>query len=303
MRLQIFILFSILFLGAINLNAQKKFNTKGKAQVKIEDTWSKEETREKVRQLAKINAIEQVFGTYVEQETNIDIEDGNISFKILGTTRVKGEWLKTKNESFNEDLREVKSKAGVTMEIWITCKIEGVVREIVKPKLAFISEALNCRQPACRTSRYIDGEPFYLRFKSPSNGFLSVYIVEGDMVYRLLPYHEMVAPYVDAVPVQYDKEYVFFAQSEKHDYFDGFPYSRIDEIEMETDVDREYLQLYVVFSNEKFSKPILNQGKVIHEGSLPKSLSSTKFEEWIVQNRIYNVGFNYRILNLEIVKE
>jgi len=72
---------------------------------------------------------------------------------------------------------------------------------------------------------------------------------------------------------------------------------------METDYDREYLQLYVVFSREKFSKPILNKGKVIQDGSLPKSLSLKKFEEWITQNRIYNANFNYQKLNLEIIKE
>lgn len=303
MRVIHYTIFSLILFLSINTYAQKKFSTKGEAQMKVEDTWSKEETKEKVRHLAKINAIERVFGTYVEQETNINIEDGDIRFKIVGNTRVKGEWLKTKNESFREDPRQIRAEGKTITEIWITCKIEGTVREIVKPKLTFIANALNCPQAECRTAKYLDGESFYLHFKSASNGFLSLYIVEGDQVYRLLPYQEMVTPYVDAVPVQYDKEYVFFAQTSTHDYFDDFPYSRIDEIVIETALDREYLQLYVVFSREKFSKPMLNKGKVIANGSLPKSLSTKKFEEWITKNRIYNAGFNYRKLNLEIVKQ
>lgn len=303
MKVKIFIVLSFFLLMNVTANAQKKFNTKGEAQLRIEDTWSKVVAKNKVRQLAKINAIERVFGTYIEQETNIDIEDGEISFKILGNTRVKGEWLKTKDESFREDIVEVKSKNGKANEIWITCKINGVVREIVRPKLAFVTNALNCQQAECRTTRFINGESFYLHFKSPSSGFLSVYIVEDDVVYRMLPYQEMITPYIDAVPVTHDKEYIFFSHSEKHDYFEDFHFSRIDEIGMETEDDKEYLKLYVVFSKKKFSKPILKEGTVIIDGPIPKSLSALKFEQWISQNRIYNVDFNYEILNLEIVKQ
>lgn len=303
MSLRLFSLLSLLILTSTYSLAQKKFNAKGEAQVKVEDKRSKAETKEKVLQLAKINAIENVLGTYVEQETNIDLEDGEFSFKILGTTRVKGEWLKTKSQKFSEDLKEVKTKFGKSTEIWITCKIEGVVREIVTPKLAFITNALNCPQPECRTTRFLDGESFYLYFKTPSDGYLSVYIVEEDVVYRMLPYQEMAAPYIDAVPVQFDKNYIFFAQSKEHNYFSDFHYSKIDEIGMETNVEKEYLKLYIVFSKEKFSKPILKDGIVINDGSLPKSLSAKKFDEWIVQNWIYNAAFNYEILNLEIVKQ
>ena len=294
----------ILILGLTTGQAfsQKKFNTKGEAQVRIESNMSKEDARNKARELAKVNAIENVLGTFVEQETTIDVSEGETSFKIIGNNKVKGEWIKTKDEDFQEDNRNVKGEFGNETEIWITCKISGTVREIVKARLAFEAVSLNCPQEMCRTTRYYDGEPFYLNFVTPSKGFLSVYVVDTENAYRLLPYQEMSNAYADAIPVKADMKYVFFSQNPDHDYFTDFPPSLVDELIMETDLDKEYMQLYVVFSREPFSKPILNQGKKLEKGSLPKSLSLTRFEEWIQNNRIYNQEFNYEILNLDIVK-
>ncbi|MEM7550069.1 MAG: hypothetical protein AAF363_10350 [Bacteroidota bacterium] len=292
-------LIALFCFSATSIFAQKRFKTKGEAQVKIEDNMTKEGAREKAKQLAIVNAIEGVLGTYVEQETNIDIVDGETSFKIIGNTKVKGEWVKTSKEDFEEDTRVIDGET----EIWITCNISGTVREIVKPKLAFETLSLNCPQKICRTTKYEDGESFYLHFRSPSTGYLSLYLVEQDeTVYRLLPYQGMSDPYIDAVPVKADKEYIFFSNKDPHNYFSDFPLSQVDELGMYTDFDKEYLQLYVVFSTDKFSKPILDKEKVLQEGSLPKSLTAKRFEEWVEKNRIYNPDFNYDVINLEIVK-
>jgi hypothetical protein len=127
-------------------------------------------------------------------------------------------------------------------------------------------------------------------------------MVEQENVYRLLPYAEMNDNYVDAVPVEADKEYIFFSQDQMHDYFPDFPSYRIDELLMTTNVDREYLQLYIVFSTEPFSKPLLKEGIVTENVILPKSLTKNQFEKWFDTNRIHNSTFNYELMNLEIVK-
>jgi len=300
--LLIFVFFSLL---SVNGNAQKKFNSRGNAQVKVENNMSKEMAQKKARDLAIIDAIERIFGTYVEQETNINIEDGYTDFRIVGNTKVKGEWLKTIDEEYTENAVESKNpdgKGNIT-EIWITCNIKGVVREIIKPKLAFEAVTLNCPQIACRTTRYHNNEQFYLNFKTPSDGFLSIYLIESDNVYRLLPYSEMDSNYIDAVPVSADKDYIFFSQSDIHDYFSDFSVRRVDELIMTTESDREYSQLYVIFSTEPFSKPLLKEGVVTESVILPKSLSSNQFKNWITNNRIYNTSFNYEIITLEIIKK
>ena len=264
---------------------------------------SKQDARIKAHDLAIINAIENVLGTYVEQETNIDIADGEASFKIIGNNKVKGEWIETKDEDYKEDTRDVKGEFGNETEIWITCKISGKVREIVKPRLAFEAISLNCPQEVCRTTRYYDGEPFLLNFVTPSKGYLSVYLTDKENAFRVLPYQEMSEPYSDAIPVKADMKYIFFSQSPSHDYFSDFPPTLVDELILETSMEKEYMQAYVVFSTDPFSKPVLNQGQKLEEGSLPKSLSMSRFDEWIQNNRIYNPEFNYEIINIEILRK
>ena len=284
--------------------AQKKFTSKGEAQIRIENNMSKDAARAKARELAIVNAIENVLGTYVEQETNIDISQGQANFKIIGNNRVKGEWLETDKEEFNEESRVSEKKGNKEYELWMTCQISGTVREIVKPKLDFQTESLSCPKSNCRTTNFSSGEQLFVYFRTPSRGNLSIYAVQDDQtVYRLLPYQEMDVPYEDAVPVKADQEYIFFSKQPSHNYFTDFSLGKVDEMVLETMKDKEFMQLYVVFSTEKFSKPILNSGKVVEQGLLPKSLSQSRFEEWIQNNRIYNPEFNYEVVNLTINKK
>jgi hypothetical protein len=291
-----FISIFFLLVASLASYAQKKFNAAGEAQMKVENNVSKDEIRQKVKDLAIINAIENELGTYVEQESNIDIQDGKTSFNIIGNSRVKGEWLETKKEEFIEDTRIVEGSYGKETEVWLTCKISGIVREIIKPKLAFEYQALNCPEIHCRQNRFNNGESLYIFFKSPSSGFLSIYLTDDEVAYRILPYSEMSAYYLDAVPVNADKDYIFF--SSEADYFSNFPPELTDQLELTTEQDIEYMRLIIVFSTEPFSKPILNQ-KI---GTLPKSVPINKFNEWIRDNRIYNLSFNYQDVNISIVK-
>lgn len=300
--MKIFGLLILIILGVISIGyAQKKFVTRGVAQVRIENSMSKQQARKAAKQKAIINAIENVLGTYVEQETNITIESGNTNFHVIANTKVKGEWIETKDEKFSEDTRIVQGEHGKETEIWVTCKITGRVREIVKANLVFEILTLNCPNKNCRQVDFLVDELLYVYFRSPSKGFLSIYLQEEETVFRLLPYSQMDDEYINAVPVKADKKYVFFSAKEEHNYFNNFHYSQVDELEMYTEKDVEYMKMYVVFSTKLFTKPILENGKVQEQSYLlPKSLSTKEFENWIEKNRIYNPDFNYEIVNMTI---
>lgn len=283
--------------------AQKKFVTRGVAQVRMENSMSKQQVRLEAKQKAIINGIENVLGTYVEQETNIEIESGNTNFHIIANTKVKGEWIETKDENYSEDTRIVQGEHGKETEIWITCKISGRVREIVKASLAFEILPLNCPNKNCRQTDFLVDELLYVYFRTPTKGFLSIYLQEGETVFRLLPYAQMEGDYLNAVPVKADKKYLFFSAKEEHNYFSDFHFSQVDELEMYTEKDVEYMKMYVVFSTKMFTKPILEDGKVQEESYvLPKSLSTREFEFWVEKNRIYNPDFNYEIVNMTLKK-
>lgn len=300
-----YILIPLILIGYLNPGlAQEIIKAEGFAQIRVEDHMSKEATREKVRELAMINAIESVFGAYVEKDADIDIDNGQARFKIIGHTLVRGDWLKTISEKFDEEKRKVRGRQGTGHEVWISCRITGKIREIDHVETALEFTPLNCPDLVCRTYDFKDGEPFYLSFRTPVDGFLSIFITdESQMVYRLLPYQKMPLEYLNAVPVMADNPYLFFLNEEAHEYFPGFSYMMTDEIIMNTSQMQEFLDLFVIFSTSDYNKPLLKGEEEVERSFVtPKSLDLKKFEEWLADNRINDPAFFYKRVTLTIKK-
>ncbi len=259
------------------LIAQKSIRAKGFSEVKVESNMTKEQAREKAEELAKINAIENEFGTYIAQETDIHVTDGRVDFDILGSTMVRGEWVRTIGEvEFNEASKAEKGEFGIEQNVWIQCNITGEIRECISRANLFV-EVLNCPLIECRKTTFYDEESLYLYFKSPVDGFLSVFIdVDGD-AYRLIPYKSMGT--LNAIEVEGDKEYILFSKKHNYSFDRGFS---IDALELGTDRYIEYNTIYVVFSENEYAKPILDDIKELDHGYyLPRSLSSREFKKWI----------------------
>ena len=294
----------ILLFIACSAFGQRVVEMAGEAQVRMESDMSKEDAMELARQQAMINAINNAFGSYVEQDSDMDLENGKAEFKIIGHTQVKGDWLKTLKESFKEESRIIRSSAGKETEIWINCRIKGVIREIIKPQVVLTIEPRNCLDELCRTYHFNSGAPMFLSFSSPVDGFLSIYIVEEDhTAYRLLPYQEMPELYLHAIPVKADHEYMFFAYGESYNYFEDFSYLMIDEIYLETEKEKEFLDLYVIFSPENYQKPVLKASENISEFyELPKMLAEEEFMEWLQDSRVFDPEFQYNRITLTVSK-
>ena len=286
----VFVIFGCTFSGF----SQKIKTETGTAQVKLENNMTKEQTYQKVEELAKINAIENAFNTYVGQESNITVNSGKSDFRIIGTTKVKGEWIETLDKKLSEDTRDEIGQFGKEKSIWITCTIKGRIKEAT-PKANIEFATLSCPKLNCRSTTFTSGEQLYLQFKSPLDGYLSVYLDDGITVNRLLPYSS--AQNYSSVNVKADWEYVLFVKGEITPEF-GKP----DEVELYTLKKTEYNTLYVIFSEINYYKPMLNQEKVAENGYLlPKSLSKTKFEEWLSNNRATLDDFVDRTVDIEII--
>ncbi|MGK7397802.1 MAG: hypothetical protein ACNS62_24735 [Candidatus Cyclobacteriaceae bacterium M3_2C_046] len=281
--------------------AQKIRDASGEAQFRLEDDMSKIDLKEKLRHHAIINAIEREYGTYVSQESFVEVEDGKTEFRVFGKNEVRGEWLKTTREVFKDEFRKPPEK-GSTHELWMSLKIQGKVREFTRPDIAFDYFTTNCRKEACRTSIFESGQPLYFHFKTPVDGYLSVFIIENNDAYRILPYQNMPERFQNAVPVDSDKSYVFF--SPENDYYHDFSRHLIDELVMIAEQPEEYITLCLVFSPGEFDKPGLEPPGVEETSGweLPKSLNAEALKEWLETNRINDVNFYYRKLKLKIVK-
>lgn len=286
-----------------NVFAQKIRNASGVALFRLEEDMSKDELKDKLRHHAIINAIEREYGTYVTQESFVDVDDGNTEFRIFGQTTIRGEWLKSTQEVFKEEMKKTKDGRRKRHELWMSLKITGKVRELAQADIQFNYFTTNCIKEICKTSFFENGEPLFFHFNTPAKGFLSIYTIENEKAFRILPYQNMPEKYSNAVPVAADKDYVFFSPYGDNDYFEDFSKHLIDELIMISEGDEEYVNLYLVFSTDEFTKPSLESSETDPTGDYdnPKSLQAKALTNWLENNRMNNVNFYYKQLKLKIV--
>lgn len=295
----LFILFiSFIFFPSI-VDAQKVHKVKGIFKIKIENNMTREQTVEKAEDLAMIDAIEKTFGTYVEQEADINVVNGTVSYNIIGSTKVKGEWLRTTSRVVKDEIQEqVNNDKNKEKTTWIICTVEGEAREIHPMALLNIS-TLRCPSLDCETTAFKDLQNFFLYFKSPVDGYLSVFIDEGqDTTRRLFPYLNQ--GNTSAVKIEGDKPYFLFSNTnnlnkfkERADRIVLFAYSNID-----------YNNIYIVFSPTIYFKPILSNTTLIKDGyTLPKAISTKDFLEWLGACRVAMPDFQVKRIKISISKK
>lgn len=258
---------------------------------------SREAARDQAEELAMINAIENKFDTYIEQFGDTRIADGRVNFDIIGSTQVKGEWVNTLDLKFTEESQSVHGEYGKELEIWIHCEIVGEIRECVaRANLEFFS--MNCQEEACRTTSFFNGGNLFLHFTSPVDGYLSVFLADNENAFRLLPYSGMGA--TSAVKVSGDVEYILFSKDKQNTFDKGF---KIDALELTCTEDVEYNNIYVVFSEAPYTKPILETPEQLRDGYyLPRSLPLREFKDWLGNCRSDMPNFQAQRIKISIEK-
>lgn len=274
--------------------AQKVQKTSGQAQIRMENNMTFEQAQNHAEELAIIDAIEKVFGTYVEQQFEMDIDDGKTTYNIIGGTKIKGEWIETIDKEFKNYNQSEKDQFGEREVLYISCSITGKAREIV-PKATIVSIPLNSPNKINRTYDFIDGEDFYLFFQSPVKGYLSVFIDDGNMVCRILPYTNMRLSEQNGVRIKSDKEYIFFSKE-----ISEYKPHEVESIEVFTNKSIEYNYIYIVFSENPFIKPILNSPESQNNDSQLKSITLVKFQKWLEKNRGSSLSFQDSKIKIRI---
>ena len=280
----------ICLFGSGIIYPQKIVTTKGEERVRVEQNQTKKEARKIAREFAIINAIENAFGTYLEGTGDITIQDGRDYFTYIGSIKVKGDWIETLDEKYTEDFQKIETKDGVEVINWIICEVKGKAREAT-PKAMIKYEVLNGPNIGNRTDEFISGEQLFLFFQSPVDGYLSVFIEDNDAVFRCFPYKSMTGSELSAGRVEADKEYLLFSKEPEHNTFQV----TVDEPELFTSKAFEFNNIYLIFSENAYLKPILEAEKKnseYKEGyTIPKSLSKKDFQRWLSENRAKNQGF------------
>lgn len=292
----------LLLCGAFALTwAQKTVKSSGEFQVMLTREMSEAQACETCIQQAMIQAIEKAFGRVIIQGNTTVIENINTgetvqtsqTFNLIAESYVNGNWIETLQEDcerfvYHEDL-------------WVRCSVKGRVQELIQPAYDLKVMALDCEDPACQTERFVNGEPLYLFFKAPVDGYLTIYLGDPTITQRLLPYSRMPRGMVNALPVEADEEYILFSQDQ--DPFDLGSY--VDEYEMYTDQANDQNRLYVIFSREPLVKPSLYAGEDPggDDMDVPWQLTPEDFQKWLAKQRRYNPDIQVQTMDILISEQ
>jgi len=238
--------------------------------------------------LAKQNAIVNAFGTYVGQEYTHTIQNGKLDPRINGKTKIEGIWIRTLDYDPKEGQRTYIVENKNIVERYITVTVKGVVRKL-EPRAALEYKILKTPSIKSESTSFTSGDDLYLYFNSPVDGYLAVFIDEGEITRKLLPYSNATGEKENCFKVMHDSSYIFFDKP-KTTLFES---NDIDEITLFTDrKEDETNTIYIVFSEREFKKPGLqsSQGRP-DRSTLPEWLKSTEFNTWLEDNRAAENSF------------
>ncbi len=300
------IVFGLIITSLIGYS-QKTERVSGSYSMVIESYMSDDQAEAIALEQARLQAMADNFGTKISQSTRTRMETANgmtdTRFSSIANSFVNGIWI--------EDSREpVYTKQDRGDERWITCEIVGQARRVVKAAPEFIAKPIKCLDINCATQEFKDGERIFFYFKSPVDGFLSIYfdLPNENISQMLLPYPSMKG---NTLKIEADKEYFLFRIDPKYNYTD---LSVVEEYYLYTnDPVQETDLIYVIFSTEDYFKPSMDidQKEFVTETGtdaseftgFPKSGESKKFRKWLNKNVSINENMFLEVIDITISKE
>ena len=224
-------------------------------------------------------AIEKEFGTSVSQNDMVLISNENgqssTSFHSMTSGQVRGVWLGDVAEpKFERVLDGGRDLLKVT--------VKGKIRELVTAGVEFEAKPLRVQPDKKLVSdTFKNGEDFFLYFKSPVDGYLTVFLFDilSNQVFCMLPYQSSGK---GSFAVTHDKEYYLFSAA-KADPADG----EVDEVVLTCTEGNteEYNNLYVIFSPNNYAKisSKVGQKQLSDDLIVPSSLDYKEFNAWLTK--------------------
>jgi hypothetical protein len=310
------VLMILLFPWGAYAQQGKIITIEGSAQVEFPDYKSKQQVEKEAEDQAIINALENAFGRVVIESnstylTNINSGkkvETNTVFNMIANTRVKGEVINLQDKEYTE-IPGIKIIEGRKVPIKdLKCSVTIEAREIIETPPEFEAYTLACVNLNCKTTSFKNNSQFYLYFRSPVPGYLSVFIDDGKRCQRLLPYQGETGMNVDGNPIQTDKEYFFFQKGQNSA---SGNMDHVDEYSLVADNIQDQNRIFLVFSPTPIPKPVLKDGIGIEQLSeiekqggwkVPKALSSEDFQWWLINNRIHNRNITVKLIDITITK-
>jgi hypothetical protein len=284
---------AILIITSTNIGVAQNINkikAKGEYTAKYE-TNNVELFIAKCIELAKINAIENVFGrvimqgnsTYIQNSSNDSKNESYNSFNFISDTYVNGEWISDIEEpKIIYPQVEYKGK----IELWIKVLVNGYVSEITSAPIGFQFSPLSCDNNInCKAEVFKEKQDIFFYFKSPVSGYLAIYLDAPleNKTFKIFPYQK--SKNSSNIKIEKDIEYILFSKKK------NLLNEPVDEIipYLTKPNTPEVNKLFVLFSpDQEMIKPILNKNISNKSFELPASISSPEFQKWIQVLKSYN---------------
>jgi hypothetical protein len=287
MELKYFFLIVIFFINQFTVFSQKKVQISGEETVFLNPDQTINEIKKKAIELAIYSALENKFGRIIYQNNQSFIEstesETRTKFLSKGNSLVKGKWLRTLEENCIQDFDPSFN------QMYITCKVKGIAIELEEVKPEFIALPLECPKMECEETQFKNEQDFFLYFKSPKNGFLSVFLTDDSKSYKLYP---IPGERETLFGVTANKEYYLFEGDESSD-FDGYYLFTNNEFEMNT--------LYFIFSKSDYSLPILTKDLSNESIEIPENLGLSDFHEWVNNLRLIKEDVQVKEIPVTII--
>lgn len=275
------------FFSITSLFAQKIVTVEGEYMYLVPETVSLKEAKETALSRAQEQAMADEFGTVISRRSLYVSDSKEDDFYIEGDATVKGEWIETIGTpvyecGFHND------------ELYVRCTVKGKARELKVAKVELEIDILrNGFAPEMCSTDFKSGDKIFLKFKSPVDGYVAVYLHDNanDEVMSLLPYKRDRIP---ALKINADENYMFF--SKRHNSYGLY----VQEYTLGCESEHDANTLYVVFSTQEFSKPLLS---VEDAKSALNHLNIEKFNSWIAKSQTYDSNMQVEKYVISISKK
>lgn len=224
------------------------------------------------------------FGTTVGSTTTITMSNGNIQDYTFGETEVNGEWIRTIGTPVIERLC-------VDDHFIIKVTLKGEIRETVSNPVNYQFKVLrNGCDDRFESASFRQGDYLCLSFRTPEEGYLAVYLTDGETVQCLYPYSGLPS---SSMRMKADTDYVLFSK-EKSGNLDP---NRVRTMRLGCKAEEEHNRIYIIFSTNQFSKAVDYEN-----GDLPRQLSFRDFHSWLSGVRRRDVRMTVSPVDIVISK-
>lgn len=272
------LVFSIILLAlALVSNAQKAVTVTGDYRYVVPDNVSRTDARNIAIERARNEAMAKEFGTVVSQTntttTKVVGDKVETGFISIGGTESKGLWL--------SDIKEPEVRTFYENDVLVvTAKVWGKAREIKNSETEMDIKIL-CN--GIESERFKDKDKFSIDFKSASKGYVAIFLCTDnfdDPIFCLMPYNNENG---EPREVKGNNQYTFLSDKDPHYPTtmekNGKTY-KVQPTTLTTEKAVEFNKIIIVFSKNKFTLPISEDGKYVPE------TPADKFIKWLRKNRI-----------------